>query len=29
MIVDYALAGFVSVVILFYLTYALLRSEQF
>ena len=29
MIVDYALAGFVSAVILFYLTYALLRPEQF
>jgi K+-transporting ATPase KdpF subunit len=29
MIVDYALAGFVSAVILFYLVYALLRPEQF
>jgi K+-transporting ATPase KdpF subunit len=29
MIVDYALAGFVSAVILFYLTYALLRPEKF
>ena len=26
---DYALAGFVSAVILFYLTYALLRPEKF
>ncbi len=29
MIVDYALAAFVSAVILFYLTYALLRPEKF
>lgn len=29
MIVDYALAGFVSAAILFYLTYALLRPEKF
>jgi K+-transporting ATPase KdpF subunit len=27
--IDYALAGFVSAVILFYLTYALLRPEKF
>jgi len=27
--IDYALAGFASAVILFYLTYALLRPERF
>lgn len=29
MIFDYALAGFVSAVLLIYLTYALLRPERF
>ena len=29
MIFDYSLAGFVSLAILFYLTYALLRPERF
>ena len=29
MIFDYSLAGFVSALLLFYLTYALLRPERF